>query len=308
MAVLVAAGAVLAVRHGPATPFTGVSYAPPINANGAALWATMVFAFGGPEALAFLRGEVKGGVAKIVKVLAVVGVFLAGAYGAGTTAILAILPAQEVSRLAGVPEAIRQSLGRLGLGALSPGALILLAGSMLGAYSAWFGIAARLPMVIGADGGLPAALARRGERSGAPTTALLVQTLAVIALITLGQAGASVKAAYDFLISMSVISYTLPFVFLFIVYLKVQGSPRTAGAWTPPGARLGRLVGCVGLAITISAIGCTLVPSPEVTDKVVADVKLVVACAALILSGLLVRVLTDWRRSAVARRAAVQGP
>ena len=308
LAVLVAAGAILAVRHGPATAFTGVSYAPPINANGAALWATMVFAFGGPEALAFLRGEVKGGVAKIVRVLAVVGVFLAGAYAAGTAAMLAILPAQEISRLAGVPEAIRQSLGRLGLGSLAPAALILLAGSMLGAYSAWFGIAARLPMVIGADGGLPVALARRSERSGAPTTALLVQTAAVIALIALGQAGASVKAAYDFLISMSVISYTLPFVFLFIVYLRVQGSPRRAGAWTPPGGtRLGRLVGCVGLVVTISAIACTLVPSPEATDKVAADVKLVVACAVLILSGLVVRILTGRWRSAAAGRSAVQG-
>jgi amino acid transporter len=179
---------------------------------------------------------------------------------------------------------------------------------MLGAYSAWFGVAARLPMVIGADGGLPVALARRSERSGAPTTALLVQTAAVIALIALGQAGASVKAAYDFLISMSVISYTLPFVFLFIVYLRVQGRPRPAGAWTPPGgAPLGRLVACIGLVVTISAIACTLVPSPEATDKVAADVKLVVACAVLILSGLVVRIMTGRWRSAVARRAAVQG-
>ena len=45
----------------------------PLTADMAILWGTMVFAFGGPEALAFLRNEVDGGIRQILKVLAMVG-------------------------------------------------------------------------------------------------------------------------------------------------------------------------------------------------------------------------------------------
>jgi amino acid transporter len=283
---LVGAGAFLALAHGPATDFVHASYAPPVNANGAALWATMVFAFGGPEALAFLRDQVEGGVAKILKVLMIVGALLVVAYAAGTAAILAILPAGEVSRLAGAPEAIRLGLARLGQAGFAPAALALLAAAMLGGYSAWFAVAAKLPLAMGADRRLPAILSKLDARTGAPTVAIAVQTAAVIALVALGQAGTSVKAAYDFLVSMSVLSYTLPFVFLFLVYLMVQSKPAPAGAWIPPGgARVARLAAWLGLAVTSSAIACTLVPSPDAADKLLAVVKLLVASAILILSG-----------------------
>jgi amino acid transporter len=292
LAAIVGAGAVLVLKHGPATHFAGASYAPPLDADGAALWATMVFAFGGPEALALLRGDVKGGTARILQALAVVGVLLALAYAAGTAAMLSILPPKEISRLSGVPEAIRSACERLGLAGLAPVALVLLAASMLGAYSAWFGVAAKLPLVIGLGRSFPAVFARKGGRPGAPVAAILIQTAAVIALIGLGQAGASVKAAYDFLISMSVISYTLPFALLFIAWLRLQGRPRPAGAWRlPGGAAPARIAGVVGLALTSSAIFCTLVPSPEAADKLAAFVKLVVASAVLVLSGLAVQLL-----------------
>jgi len=140
-------------------------------------------------------------------------------------------------------------------------------------------------LVFGVDRYRPAAFARRAARPGAPTTAILVQVIAVVALVLLSQAGATVKGAYDFLVSMSVLSYTLPFVFLFIVYLSVQGRP-AANAWTTPGgAGFARIVGVVGLAVTLSAIACTLVPSPDAADKLGAVVKLVVASAVLIGSG-----------------------
>jgi len=289
---LIAAATVLTVQSGPATNFARASFAPPLDADGAALWAIMVFAFGGPEALAFLRDQVRGGVARILQVLALVGVALVLAYAAGTAAILAILPAGEVSRLAGAPEAIREALGRLGLAAAAPAALVLLAAAMLGSYSAWFAVAAKLPLAIGADRGFPAFFGRPSEKTGAPVAAILVQTAAVIVLVALGQAGATVKAAYDFLISMSVISYTLPFVFLFVVHVRLQGRARPAGAWaTPGGAALGRIAGALGLAVTTSAILCTLVPSPDAADKAGAVIKLILASAALIAAGFAVYAL-----------------
>lgn len=286
---VILAGVVLALRRGPATDFLHARYAPPLTADGAILWSTTVFAFGGPEALAFLRDDVKGGVRQILRVLAVVGVLLVVCYVLGTMAMLSILPASEASRLSGVPDVLRGALTRLGLPMLAPLALLLLALGQLGGYSAWFGVAARLPFAAGVDRMLPPAFGRRSARTGAPTVSILVQTVATGLLVVLSQAGADLKAAYDFLVAMTVLSYTVPFVFLFAVYLKVQSSPAPAGAWRAPGgAGAARLIGIVGLAVTLSAILCTLVPSPDASDKLWAVAKLVIASAVLAVSGVAV--------------------
>ncbi len=283
LALLIGLGALAVGRGASATDFSHASYALPLNGDGAALWATMVFAFGGPEALAFLRGEAKGGMRQILKVLALIGVLVLTAYLAGTFAILAVVPVGEASRLTGVGDALGAGLARAGLAGLAPLALLVLALSMLGGYSAWFGVAARLPLAVGVDRFLPRVFARRDPRTGAPVTAIWVQTVAVLILVALGQAGASVKAAYDFLVAMSVLSYTVPFVFLFLVYLRVQARPAPAGVWSMPGGRrAARLIGAVGLAVTLSAIACTLVPSPQSTHPFADLAKLILASAVLI--------------------------
>ncbi|HEV7158701.1 MAG TPA: APC family permease [Caulobacteraceae bacterium] len=285
---LLALGLTLALRSGPASDFAHVSYAPPLDANGAALWAIMVFAYGGPEALAFLRGDVDGGVRQILRVLAVVGAAVFIAYTAASLAMMAIVRPVEASRLAGLPEAFAAGFARLGQPGLAFLPSLLLGVAMLGSYSAWFGVAARLPFAIGVDRYFPPGFARRNPRTGAPTIAIVVQAAAVVALVVLGQAGTSVKAAYDFLVSMSVISYTLPFVFLFLSYFRVRGAAE-AGVWTAPGGDRGRrILALVGLAVTASAIACTLVPSPDATDKAWAVAKLVIASVVLIAIGALI--------------------
>ncbi|HEY5289958.1 MAG TPA: APC family permease [Caulobacteraceae bacterium] len=296
MAMLLAIGLVLALRDGPATSFAHASYAPPLTADGAALWAIMVFAYGGPEALAFLRGDVEGGVRQILRVLVLVGVVVFAAYIAGTLAILSIMKPQDASRLAGLPDAFTLGFSRLGLGALAPLPPLLLGLSALGGYSAWFGVAARLPFAIGVDRYFPAAFAKRDQQTGAPTTAIAVQVVAVVVLVILGQTGATVKGAYDFLVSMSVVSYTLPFVLLFLAYLRVRGAP-ASGVWVAPGGPFGRrAVALVGLAVTLSAIACTMVPSPDATDKVGAVVKLIVSSAILVGVGMAIYAQAARRR------------
>ncbi len=296
MAIVLVVGAILALKPGPATDFVHASYAPPLTADGAALWAIMVFAYGGPEALAFLREDVQGGVRQILRVLLGVGVVVFAGYVAGSLALMSILKPADASRLAGLPDALTLGLARLGFGSLARLAPLLLGLAMLGSYSAWFGVAARLPFVIGVDRYFPPAFARRHPRTGAPTTAILVQVIAVVLLVVLGQAGATVKGAYDFLVSMSVISYTLPFVFLFLAYFRVRGAPAD-GVWVAPGGPRGRRgLALAGLAVTASAIACTLVPSPDATDKLGAVIKLLVSSWALICIGWAIYVWAAGRR------------
>jgi glutamate:GABA antiporter len=293
---LIGAGLVLAARGGSATDFTHADYLPPLDANGAILWATMVFAFGGAEGAAMLRNEVRGGMKQIVRALLLVGALLSLAYIAGSAAMLAIMPADEATRLSGIPDALRVSFDRLGLSAWTPFALGLLAVAMLGSLSAWFGVAARLPFAVGVDRMLPAAFARRDPKTGAPTSAILLQAGLVILLLLLSQAGETLQSAYDFLVAMSVLSYTLPFLFLFAAYWIVQDRPAPPGAWAPPGGpRAARAIAATGFLIAFSAIVCSLTPSPDAPDKLAAVLKLVGASAVLVAAGAAVYLAARWR-------------
>ena len=289
LAILCACAAALAAAHGSATPFTPASLVPKFNADGAILWATTVFAVGGAEALAFLRNDVKGGMRTILGVLALVGLTQVLFYGVGTGAMLAILSPAAATRLSGLPDALTLALSRLGLGALSPAVLGAAFVCLLGSYSGWFGVAARLPFAAGIDAYLPPAFGRRNPKTGAPTAAILAQTVIVAVLVVLSQAGSTLKSAYDFLVAMSVLSYTLPFLFLFAVFLKVAGETPAPGEWRVPGGPVAaRIVGGIGLIATASAVACTLVPSPDAKDPVAEVTKLVVASAVLLGSGVVI--------------------
>ena len=303
--VLVALLTVVAVlvfaRQGSATDFAHASYAPPLNADGAILWATMVFGVGGSEALAFLRNDVRGGMRTILAVLACVALLQIAFYLTGTASILAILTPQAATRLSGLPDALILGLQTLGAGGLAP--LVLIGGflCLLGSYSAWFGVAARLPFAAGIDHVLPPAFGRRDPRSGAPVVSIAVQTVIVAVIVVLSQAGDTLKGAYDFLVAMSVLSYTLPFLFLFAVFLVLQVRDARSGAapadaWRTPGGRgVALAIGAVGMAATIVAVLCTLVPSPDARNQLLEAAKLVFASAVLIVSGVAAYLLAKRR-------------
>ena len=297
---LVALLAIVAIgvgaRQGPATDFVHASYRPPLDANGAILWATMVFGVGGSEALAFLRNDVRGGMRTILLVLASVALVQIGFYLAGTGSLLVILTPQAATRLSGLPDALILGLKTLGLGPIAP---LVLAGAFLcslGSYSAWFGVGARLPFAAGIDAYLPAAFGRRDPKSGAPVAAIAVQTAIVAVIVVISKGGDTLKVAYDFLVSMTVLSYTLPFLFLFAVFLAAQARRAPADVWRTPGRRgMALAVGGVGLAATIVAVGCTLVPSPDAKDQFGEMLKLVVASGVLTLSGVAFYAAARWR-------------
>jgi amino acid transporter len=92
-------------------------------------------------------------------------------------------------------------------------ALVVLGG--LGQAGAWFAAGGRLPFVAGIDRFLPAAFGRLHPRYGSPYVSLLAQAGVAALFILLGQAGTSVKGAYDVLVSMAIISYFIPYLFMF---------------------------------------------------------------------------------------------
>jgi amino acid transporter len=303
LAVIVAGGIVFAGSS--ATDFSKASYVPPFSDDTAILWATMVFAYCGVEGLAFLRADINGGMRSIVRATIFLGIVIATLYILGTVAMLVIVPADELSRATGLPQALQAGANRLGWPGLGPVMIVASALAMLGSYGAWFRVAAQLPFLAGVDHYLPEAFGRRSA-NGAPTYPLLLQAAVVIVLVVLSQAGgASVRAAYDFLISITVLPIAIAYLFLFAAYVRIKWGSEPAGFLNLPGGVVtGRLIALTGFLATLVTVICTLVPSPDEPDKGLAIAKLVAGALILIASGVGVYVLGKRRADAVRARGA----
>ena len=106
---------------------------------------------------------------------------------------------------------IAQLCDRMSLPWLSPVIAVLVALSAVGGAAAYLAATSRLPFVAGLDRCLPAAFGYIHQRYRTPWVAILVYGLAGIAVAILGQAGTTVRGAYDVLVSLTVITMFLPF-------------------------------------------------------------------------------------------------
>lgn len=272
-ALIILGGFYLGSRDGSATDFVHAKYLPKLDANAAILWATMIFAYGGAEGIALMRSQAKGGVRSIKIAVIMIGVLLILGYATGTSAMLMVLTQDHISRLGGLPDALGVLLQKLALPHLHPVILFGLSLTMLGALSSWFGATARLPFAAGLSHALPPAFAKLSPRTGAPVNAIWLQTVLVIMFLALGQLGSSVAGAYDFMVAMGTLSYSLPYLFMFVAWRKIADGP---------GARFGAAVGFV---VTMSAILCSIVPSPDAAAPVESVIKLFFATAVMTASG-----------------------
>ncbi len=283
---LIATGFYLSGRDGSATDFAAASYLPPLNGNGAILWSSMLFAYAGVEGVALMRNEVKGGVKTVVKALLLLGGLQTLGYAVGTAAMLMIVPQGEASRLGGLPEAVGVAFGKLHMAAAQPVFLLVIGLSLLGGLSAWFGAAARLPFAVGVDRMLPAAIGRLDPRTGAPVTAIWIQAALTIAVLALSALGSSVAGAYDFVVAMGVITFMIPYLWMFAAYLIVQKREASRLDFRTPGGKPWALVlALLGIAMVLSAIFGSLVPSPEEPHPLIALLKLLGASAVMIVVG-----------------------
>ncbi len=282
-AFIIWAAFVLSARAGPATHFATASYKLPLDANGAILWSSIVFAFAGGEGIALMRNEAKNGVKTIVAALVALGVLQTVAYTGGTAAMLAIVPPDVASRLGGLPQVLNAAMTRLHAAPWFPVILLASALAFLGGLSAWFGAAARLPFAIGVDRMLPRALGYRDPKTGAPTVSLWMQALLTVPVMALGAAGASVAGAYDFVVSMGVLTFMIPYLWMFIAYWKVQSRPSDGLDFrTPGGPDTARVIAALGVVVVVTAIIGSLVPSPDAADTLGTFIKLIVASGVMI--------------------------
>jgi glutamate:GABA antiporter len=270
-------------RFGSATKFTAVSMTPHMHFRDVLFLATIVFALGGSESASFLGDEVKDARRNLPRGLLAGGAFVTTGYILGTVAVLIALPANQISGLQGIMQAISQSADRVGFSGIGPLAALLITISNLGALGAWLAVSARLPFVAGLDRYLPPAFARVHPKWGTPHVALLLQAVCGVTFIVLGQAGTSVYGAYEVLVSMGIITYFIPYLFVFASLIRLQREPAGPEVMHIPGGRPTALaLGVLGFTTTLVTIAFSVIPADDEPHKILAVVKIVGLTALLL--------------------------
>lgn len=270
-------------RFGSATRFTAASLVPSTHLKDMLFWATLAFAISGCETASFMSEEVKNPRRTMPRALLFAGLTVTLCYILGTVSVLLALPKNEVNGLQGLMQALTRTADRLGWFGVIPVAAALIAISNLGAAGAYLAAVARLPFVAGMDRLLPSVFGKLHPRWGTPYMALLVQFLCGVLFVFLGQAGTSVRGAYDVLVSMGIITYFIPYLFLFAAMFRLQREAAGPGVIRVPGGRpVAILVSCVGFTTTLFTIVLSLVPSAEEPNKVLATAKVVGLSALLV--------------------------
>lgn len=274
------------LRYGSATPFTSESMLPSTRLKDVIFWSTIAFSMSGLESASMMGDEIEDPRRNLPRALLLAGVLITVLYIASTVAMLVALPRGEILSLDGFIRAISVASARIEAEWVTPvvAGLIVLGG--LGQAGAWFAASGRLPFVAGLDRFLPAAFGRVHPRYHSPHVSLLSQAAIAAGFIFLGQAGTTVKGAYDVLVSMSIISYFIPYLFMFAAMIRLQREP--AGPATirvPGGAPVAIVLAVVGLCTTTLSIGLALIPAADEANKLLAVTKVAGLTLLLVLAG-----------------------
>jgi amino acid transporter len=283
---LLVIGAIALRKFGSATSFTVGTLRPSFNLANAAVWATLMNAFTGAEAASLMGGEIKHARRNIPRALLIAGVLITAGYMLGTIAVLVVLPHGQLNGLEGIMQAITASAGRLGWHGLGPAVALLICVANLGAVGAYLAATARLPFVAGIDGYLPAAFGRVHPRWHTPHIALLAQGLLSLLFVVLGQLGSSVRSAYEVLVSMTVITTFVPFLFMFAALIRLQREPAGREIVRVPGGKPAAFfIGILGFVGTCATIVSAVAPDPTEPHKVLFVAKLILLSVAVIGGG-----------------------
>ncbi|PYR87266.1 MAG: hypothetical protein DMG19_11150, partial [Acidobacteria bacterium] len=273
--VLIVMGWMAWLRFGSATAINGATVLPAADLKNVFFWSTVAFAFGGVEGASTMGSEIRDARRNIPRALLTAGVIITFMYVAATASVLIALPAEDVTGLQGFMQAISKVGQRIGFDGVAPWVALLVTLSSVGGVSAWFAASSRLPFVAGVDKFLPSAFGRVHPRWKTPYVAMAVQAALAGIFIFLGQAGTSVRGAYDFLVGMGVISYFLPFLYMFASVIRLQREPAGPDVMRIPGGRpIAILLAILGLLTTITSSVLACIPPAEEPNKFLAVVKL----------------------------------
>jgi amino acid transporter len=262
-AVLIVVATLLWAKRGSATP---IHIAPTWSWETISFWAVIAYAMSGLEMAGLMGGEIHDPERTLPRAGWIASGISTLFYASATVALLVILRPEKISEMNGLAEAGETAAQLLGVAWLAPLIAVLVMASAVGQFGGWGTSVSRLPFVVGVDHLLPAAFGRVHPRWGTPHISILVFGGVASFLLVAIQLGDTMRAAYQTLVSLMVVTGFLPYLYIF-------GSAWKAGK---------RWSSVSGWAITLLAILTSIVPTPEVTNVWLFETKIAAGTAAVI--------------------------
>lgn len=263
LAVLVSA------KRGAATP---IHLVPKWSWDTVNFWATIAYAMTGLELAGLLGDEIRDPARTLPRAGWLASGFATVFYAGSTIALLILLRPEKISELNGMAQAGETASQVLGVSWMSPLVALLVLITAVGQFGGLGTAVSRLPFAVGVDHLLPPAFAKVHPRWGTPHISILALGAVASILLIAIQLGDTMRAAYQALVSLMVITGFIPFVYIF-------GSAWKAGK---------RLSAISGWAITAMAIVCAVAPTAEVTNVWVFEGKIAFGVFAAVASAWLV--------------------
>ncbi len=278
-ALLAVTAALVYAKRGSATP---MHIAPRWDWGTVNFWSNIAYAMSGLELAGMMGGEIRDPKRTLPRAGWIASGFITVFYIVSTASMLVILRPESISELNGFAETADSAGALLHVGWLSPLIALLVLASAIGQCGGMGTAVSRLPFAAGVDGLLPKAFAKIHPRWGTPHLSIVVFGAVSSFLLVAMQLGDTARAAYQSLVSLMVLTGFIPFLYIF-------GSSWKAGK---------RVSAVSGALVTLLAIGCSVVPSGDVSNVWLFEAKIALGTVGAVASGWLL-----FRRSGSPLRA-----
>jgi amino acid transporter len=256
-------------KRGFAAPF---HLLPEWNWDTMSFLATIAYAMTGFEMVGLMGGEIRDP-RRVMRRVAFISSLFATLFYAGTTiSLLVLLRPENISELNGLAQAGGEAGRALGIAWLSPAIALLVLATAIGQFGGLGSSVSRMPFAAGVDHLLPAAFAKIHPRWATPYISILTFGGLASVLLIASQFGDTLRGAYQTLVSLMVIAGFLPYVYMF------------GSAWKT-GNRFSALS---GWSITLLAIFASLVPTAEVHNVWLFELKLAAGTLGVVVSAWLI--------------------
>jgi amino acid transporter len=304
LVMLVGIGTYLALHRGSATHFSWPRLWPewPPDIDKLNFWSSIAFAFTGMELVCAMSEEVREPRKTFPRAIYASTGLIAVIYVLGTLGLLWLMSADQTDPRNGVFQGITLGSAALGIAWFGILAALLVTVGNAGGVGATVAGVARVPFVAGIDNYLPAVFGKIHPKWKTPYISILIQAGISAAILVLSQVDATVIGAYQFLVSMSVILYFIPFLYMYAAAIKLAYRTDRAdgrGVLVPGGKPGIWTSGSLAFLITLGSMVLAAIP-PGGENKLLFEAKLIGSTAAFVGVGL---VLYFWRRMSVPLKA-----
>jgi amino acid transporter len=238
-------------------------------------------AFSGFEYVAILAGECRNPGRLIGRSVVIAAPIIVVMFVLGTSSVIALVPVGKLDLVSPIPQALSVGFQGMSVARLVVPLLVLaIVARQVGNSTLIFGGVARLPMVAGWDGLLPAWFTRLSPRFRTPVNSIIVVGAVTMAFSVAFQLGVGGQEAFQLLENAAGIFYAFAYIALFAIPIwAAHRLPERPPAWL-------RVASISGFAVSVLYSVLSVFPIIDVRSWLVFGIKIVAVLAGANVLGL----------------------